>query len=61
MIRAKTERCFCLWRVRIEYSYRGDKHTLVVPPPSRPPHRVEYTMRIDCLAQPASCRFKPTF
>lgn len=74
VIRAKTERCFCLWRVRIEYSYRGDKHTVVVPPAGQPafattawgPHRVEYTMRIegpqrhDCLAQPAACRFKPT-
>lgn len=70
VIRAKTERCFCLWRVRIEYSYRGGKHTLVAPPAFATtawgPHRVEYTMRIegpqryDCLAQPASCRCKPT-
>ncbi|MEV7091411.1 hypothetical protein AB0M80_01080 [Amycolatopsis sp. NPDC051045] len=73
VIRAKTERCFCLWRVRIEYSYRGDKRTLVVPPPGRPafattawgPHDVEYNMRTegpqryDCRAQPATCRFKP--
>ncbi|MDQ7808325.1 hypothetical protein Q5425_31715 [Amycolatopsis sp. A133] len=74
VIRAKTERCFCLWRVRIEYSYRGGKRTLVVPPAGQPafattawgPHDVEYNMRTDgaqrydCLARPASCRFKPT-
>lgn len=74
VIRAKTERCFCLWRVRIEYTYRGDKRTVVVPPAGQPPfattawgpHRVEYNMRTegperyDCQAQPASCRFKPS-
>jgi hypothetical protein len=74
VIRAKTERCFCLWRVRIEYSYRGGKHTLVVPPAGQPafattawgPHEVEYNMRVegaqryDCVAQPETCRFKPT-
>ncbi|WP_410639365.1 hypothetical protein [Amycolatopsis sp. lyj-346] len=73
VIRAKTERCFCLWRVRIQYSYRGDRHTVVVPPAGQPafattawgPHRVEYNMRTegpqryDCKTSPASCRFKP--
>jgi hypothetical protein len=74
VIRAKTERCYCLWRVRIEYSYRGDKHTVVVPPAGQPalattargPHelenniRVERAQRYDCKPQPAACRFKPT-
>ncbi|QKV81324.1 hypothetical protein HUT10_22440 [Amycolatopsis sp. Hca4] len=75
VIQAKTERCFCLWRVRIEYSYRGGKRTLVVPPVGQPAfattawgtHNIEYIVRTDgarrydCRATPASCRFKPTF
>ncbi|MFJ9783576.1 hypothetical protein ACIRSS_28630 [Amycolatopsis sp. NPDC101161] len=52
VIRAHTEKCFCRWRVRIEYSYRGSRRSLVVPPSGQPafattawgPHDVEYNM-----------------
>ncbi|WP_235079549.1 hypothetical protein [Amycolatopsis orientalis] len=50
ILRGSTHRCFCTWRVRIEYSYRGDRRTLTLPPPGSPGfkttawgfHRVEY-------------------
>lgn len=70
IIRAKTETCFCRWRVRIEYSYRGETSTIVMPPPGQPAfattawgdHRVEYNMHSGDTAQtPArhDCRAQP--
>jgi hypothetical protein len=52
VIRAFTKQCYCQWRVRIEYSYRGSRGQLVVPPPGEKPfattawttHKVEYNM-----------------
>jgi hypothetical protein len=52
VIRASTAKCYCQWRVRIEYSYRGTRGQLVVPPPGEPPfattgwvsHKIEYNM-----------------
>ena len=70
VIRASTTKCYCLWRVRIEYSYRGSPGTLVVPPPNEKPfattawtaHKVQYEMNVtnqqrhDCVALPTTCR-----
>ncbi|MGH3862255.1 hypothetical protein [Actinokineospora sp.] len=52
MIRASTTKCYCQWRVRIEYSYRGGRAQVIVPPPSAKPftttawsnHQIEYNM-----------------
>jgi hypothetical protein len=61
IVRASTRKCFCMWRVRIEYSYRGDRRTVTLPPPESPPfrttawgfHRVEYNMNTADGAAPA--------
>jgi hypothetical protein len=55
VINATTTTCFCLWRVHIEYLYRGDRGELVVPPPGEKPfattawtkHRVQYLFTVD--------------
>jgi hypothetical protein len=52
VIRASTSRCYCQWRVRIEYSYRGSRGQLLVPSPGEEPfattawtsHKVQYNM-----------------
>ncbi|WP_410668773.1 hypothetical protein [Amycolatopsis sp. cmx-4-68] len=70
VIRAKTETCFCRWRVRIEYSYRGDQRTIVLPPPGQPAfattawgyHAVEYNMHTGDASQTAQrhdCQAQP--
>jgi hypothetical protein len=71
LIRASTTKCHCLWRVRIDYTYRGERGQIVVPPPDASPfattawasHKVQYVTdtgseprRNDCVAVPASCR-----
>ncbi|SDI98701.1 hypothetical protein SAMN05192558_104190 [Actinokineospora alba] len=55
MIRASTTKCYCQWRVHIEYSYRGSRTQIIVPPPSAKPfattawssHQIEYNMHTD--------------
>lgn len=70
VIRAHTEKCFCRWRVRIEYSYRGSRRALVVPPPGQPAfattawgrHDVEYNMHSgepDIGPKRHDCRVQP--
>jgi hypothetical protein len=52
LISAFTTKCYCQWRVRVDYSYRGSRGHLIVPPPSERSfvstawvdHKVEYNM-----------------
>ncbi|MCP2181536.1 hypothetical protein LY12_002813 [Prauserella alba] len=52
LVKASTETCHCTWRLRIDYSYRGEQGRLVVPPRGQPAfettawsrHKVEYDM-----------------
>ncbi|MCR3720785.1 hypothetical protein LY15_002772 [Prauserella flava] len=52
LIKASTENCHCTWRLRIDYSYRGETGQVVVPPRGQPAfettawtrHKVEYDM-----------------
>jgi hypothetical protein len=71
VIRAFTKKCYCEWRVRIEYSYRGTHGQLIVPSPGEKPfattawttHKADYlyttdgtVQRYDCVAEPVKCR-----
>ncbi|MFB9236288.1 hypothetical protein ACFFWC_12130 [Plantactinospora siamensis] len=35
-----TNRCFCTWRLRLTYHYRGGDHSLVLPAADRPPFQM---------------------
>lgn len=35
-----TDKCYCTWRLRMTYHYRGADHTLLVPAPDRPPFQL---------------------
>jgi hypothetical protein len=55
VITTTTTTCFCLWRVHIEYLYRGERGELVVPPPGEKPfattawtrHRAQYQYTVE--------------
>lgn len=52
VVRASATKCYCRWRVHIEYTYRGDRSELVVPPSHDEPfattawtrHKIQYNM-----------------